>query len=150
HYFSAGRTVVDFGCGDGATALGVAHSAEAKVTGIDLYRTFGHLPSLARANLGSDHLPRNLAFEQNFLGVPLPLATGSVDLIYSGSVFEPLADVDGTLSEFSRVVRPGGAIFIQIEPLFFGPFGSHMQRLVAEPWAHLLYDEHEFIAMLEG
>jgi hypothetical protein len=25
-YFSRGKNIVDFGCGDGATALGIAHS----------------------------------------------------------------------------------------------------------------------------
>ncbi|HEX6633791.1 MAG TPA: class I SAM-dependent methyltransferase [Usitatibacter sp.] len=149
-YFSPGKTIVDFGCGDGATALGIAHSSEANVIGVDLYRSFEHLPALAAQNLGADPLPGNLAFEQNTLGAPLPLATQSIDLAYSWSVFEHLADVRGTLSEFARVVRPGGAIFIQIEPLFFGPFGSHMQRLIDEPWAHLAHDESEFIAMLQA
>jgi SAM-dependent methyltransferase len=149
-YFSPGKAIVDFGCGDGATALGIAHSTEANVIGMDLYRSFEHLPALAAQNLGGDGIPGNLAFEQNTLGEPLPLATQSVDLVYSWSVFEHLADVRGTLSEFARVVRPGGAIFIQIEPLFFGPFGSHMQRLVDEPWAHLAHDEGEFIAMLQA
>jgi 2-polyprenyl-3-methyl-5-hydroxy-6-metoxy-1,4-benzoquinol methylase len=149
-YFAAGKTVVDFGCGDGATTLGIAHSVQARIIGIDLHRTFEHLPDLAKQNLGAAELPSWLTFEQNTLGAPLPLGPESVDLIYSWSVFEHVADVKGMLSEFARVVRPGGAIFIQIEPLFFGPFGSHMQRLVNEPWAHILHAEPEFIAMLEA
>jgi ubiquinone/menaquinone biosynthesis C-methylase UbiE len=120
------------------------------VIGVDLYRSFEHLAALAAQNLGGDKIPGNLAFEQNTLGERLPIATQSVDLVYSWSVFEHLADVRGTLSEFARIVRAGGAIFIQIEPLFFGPFGSHMQRLVDEPWAHLAHDESEFVAMLQA
>ena len=101
-------------------------------------------------NLGLSDLPGNIAFEQNTLDAPLPFSTDSVDLIFSWSVFEHLADVHATLSEFFRITRRGGAIFIQIEPLFFAPFGSHLQRLVNEPWAHLKYTEDEFIRMAES
>jgi SAM-dependent methyltransferase len=115
--------------------------------GVDLYKTYARLPELARKSLGLESLPANLAFEQTTLGAPLPFATGSVDLVYSWSVFEHLADVEGTLCEFERIVRRGGRIFIQIEPLYHGPFGSHLQRLVQEPWAHLLHDEEEFLRL---
>ena len=39
-YFSEGRAVVDFGCGDGATTLGVANAVQADVVGVDLFKTF--------------------------------------------------------------------------------------------------------------
>lgn len=149
-YFRRGRTVLDFGCGDGATALGVAHRAEASIVGVDLFKTFLHLPQLSKRTLGTAELPPNLAFAQNTLGEPLPFAADSVDLIFSWSVFEHLADVKGTLHEFSRITRRGGAIFIQIEPLYFSPFGSHLQRLIREPWAHLIYGEDEFAEMVRS
>jgi ubiquinone/menaquinone biosynthesis C-methylase UbiE len=149
-YFRKGRTVLDFGCGDGATTLGVAHGVEASIVGVDLFKTYLRLPELAKHNLGIEELPGNIAFVQNTLGAPFPFTADSVDLIFSWSVFEHLADVKGTLSEFSRITRPGGAIFIQIEPLYFSPFGSHLQRLVKEPWAHLIHDEDEFAGMVQS
>lgn len=143
--FAKGRTVVDFGCGDGATTLGVASHVEAEVIGIDLYLTFLHLADLAQKNLGTRALPANLAFRQTRLGEPLPLADASVDLVYSWSVFEHVADVPGVLADLARITKPGGVLFIQVEPLFHGPYGSHLQRLVAEPWAHLRHGEEEFL-----
>lgn len=143
--FAKGRTAVDFGCGDGATTLGVASRIEAEVIGLDLYLTFRHLPDLAQRNLGTRDLPSNLAFRQNRLGEALPLAGASVDLVYSWSVFEHVADVPGVLAELARITKPGGVLFIQVEPLFHGPYGSHLQRLVDEPWAHLLHGEEEFL-----
>ena len=143
--FAKGRTAVDFGCGDGATTLGVASRVDAEVIGLDLYLTFLHLPDLARKNLGTQVLPSNLSFRQTRLGEPLPLVDGSVDLVYSWSVFEHVADVPGVLAELARITKPGGVLFIQVEPLFHGPYGSHLQRLVDEPWAHLRHGEEEFM-----
>jgi SAM-dependent methyltransferase len=143
--FANGRTAVDFGCGDGATTLGVASRVEAEVIGLDLYLTFLHLPDLAQKNLGARGLPWNLSFRQNRLGEPLPLADASVDLVYSWSVFEHVADVPGVLAELARITKPGGVLFIQVEPLFYGPYGSHLRRLVDEPWAHLRLGEEEFL-----
>jgi ubiquinone/menaquinone biosynthesis C-methylase UbiE len=140
-----GRIAVDFGCGDGATTLGVASRVQAEVIGLDLYLTFLHLPDLAQRNLGVRELPPNLAFRQNRLGEPLPLAEASVDLVYSWSVFEHVADVPGVLAELARITKPGGLLLIQVEPLFYGPYGSHLQRLVDEPWAHLRLGEDEFL-----
>jgi ubiquinone/menaquinone biosynthesis C-methylase UbiE len=130
-----GRFVVDFGCGDGATALGFATKAQATVIGIDLFRSFDRLPDLARSNLGTQFLPPNLSFRQNTTGA------------YSWSVFEHLADVRGVLSELRRILKPDGALFIQIEPLFHSPYGAHLRRLVDEPWAHLLRSEEEYLAL---
>lgn len=143
--FAKGRVTVDFGCGDGATTLGVASHVEAHVIGLDLHLTFLQLPDLALKNLGTQALPPNLAFRQCHLGEPLPVADASVDLVYSWSVFEHVADVPGVLAELARITRPGGVLFIQVEPLFYGPHGSHLQRLVDEPWAHLRHGEEEFL-----
>lgn len=142
-----GRRVVDFGCGDGATSLGVASSIEADVVGVDLYKTYLQLPDLTQKNLGTRALPRSLSFVQTELGQPMPFADGSVDLIYSWSVFEHVADVKGVLAELGRIAKPGARLFIQVEPLYYGPYGSHLQRLVDEPWAHLRYGEEEFLRM---
>jgi ubiquinone/menaquinone biosynthesis C-methylase UbiE len=146
-YVQRGRSVVDFGCGDGVATLGMASRVAAKLCGVDLYTTFNHLPAYAQKNLGTASIPANLSFVETKLGEPLPFSGRSVDLIYSWSVFEHVADVPGVLAEMHRVARPGAALFIQVEPLFFGPFGSHLQRLVDQPWAHLLHEEREFLEM---
>jgi ubiquinone/menaquinone biosynthesis C-methylase UbiE len=146
--FSATNQIVDFGCGDGAATLGMAERAEACVTGLDLYRTFAHLPNVMQQNLGRSQAPANLRFIQNELGRPLPVGDNFADLIYSWSVFEHLADVSGALSEFYRISKPNGVLFIQIDPLYYSPFGSHLQRLVGEPWAHLRYDEQDYLKMI--
>jgi ubiquinone/menaquinone biosynthesis C-methylase UbiE len=144
---AAGRRIVDFGCGDGIAALGVASRIEGLVTGIDLYRTYARLPEYIAKNLGERPLPANLSFLQNELGKALPLDDSTVDLVYSWSVFEHVANVPGILAELHRILKPGAALFIQVDPLYYSPFGSHLQRLVDEPWAHLLFSEDEYLRM---
>jgi SAM-dependent methyltransferase len=147
HVLSSGQRAVDFGCGDGITACGVASRTAADIFGVDLYRTFGQLPSFLEKNLGAPALPGNLHFRQNEAGQPLPFPDAFADLVYSWSVFEHLSDASQVLGELGRILKPGATLFIQVEPLFYSPFGSHLQRLVAEPWAHLLHPEEEYLGI---
>lgn len=71
-------------------------------------------------------------------------ATGSFDLVYSSACFEHLPDVDGTLAEIDRVLKPGGTAEIEVH-LFAGMTGGHEPELYnhcAPPpgfplWGHL-------------
>lgn len=146
HCLARGRRVLDFGCGDGAATLGLALRAEADVLGLDLMRAFDQLPELARRNLGRS-LPGNLSFVVAKEGAALPVPAGSIDLAFSWSVFEHASDPRGSLESLHRVIKAGGFLFIQVDPLFYSPFGSHLQRLVKTPWAHLGMGESQFLEM---
>jgi SAM-dependent methyltransferase len=139
--------IVDFGCGDGATALGVATGSDASVTGLDLYKTFVHLRDMSGQNLGIPDLPESLSFVQNELGQPLPLPDEFADAVYSWSVFEHVVNPREALAELHRITKPEGALLVQIEPLYYSPYGSHLRRLIDEPWGHLLHPEIEYLRM---
>jgi SAM-dependent methyltransferase len=130
--------ILDFGCGDGITALGLTRFGVGTVVGVDINASFRHLPGLAAANCGMDALPGTLSFVRVAPDCALPFADGSFDAAYSWSVFEHLHDVGAALAAVRRVLRPGGHCLIQIDPLYYSPFGSHLQRLVPTPWGHLL------------
>ena len=147
---SSGRRVVDFGCGDGITAFGMASRIGADVFGVDLHPTYLQLPAWLEKSLGTGRLPPNLHFRQNVLGERLPFPDEFADLAYSWSVFEHLSDVPGILGELHRLLKPKALLFLQIDPLYASAYGSHLQRLVDEPWAHLLYDEAEYLRMAEA
>lgn len=53
-------------------------------------------------------------------GSRLPLATASVDLVFSSSVFEHVRDLDGALREIDRVLKPGGRLAAVV------PFAIHV------------------------
>jgi len=137
--------VFDFGCGDGIMALGVSRSVLGSVTGLDITQAFSSLSQKALQTLHLDQFPSSLQFKQIEAGKPLPFADNHFDGGYSWSVFEHVATIDAALAEVHRVLKPSAVFFLQIEPFYYSPFGSHLQRLIDEPWAHLLVDEDVYL-----
>ena len=133
-------SLLDFGCGDGITDLGLALKTPCRsVLGVDLHDSFATLGELARTEIALDELPPNLRFRR-IDGKTIPLASRSLDAIVSWSVFEhvEMRDLRDIAREFRRILRPGGIVFLQICPLYHSPFGSHLDRMLPEPWIHLL------------
>lgn len=75
----------------------------------------------------------------------LPFADESFDAVFSFNGLEHFGDVDGALREMSRVLRPGGVMFVHAEPLFYSCAGSHLYELLPIPWGHLFGDADELI-----
>jgi len=129
------------------TSLGVSKKAEPTyLLGVDITDAFQGLSTLAVDKLGQGDIPCNLHFKKVMPGESLDVK--DLDGIYSWSVFEHIdrAFLYPIITDFYRQLRSGGVLFIQIEPLYFSPFGSHLQRLVSEPWAHLRYDQESLRA----
>ena len=139
-----GAHLLDFGCGDGITTLSVAlQSPVARVVGVDITSAFDLLGAIAESELGLEALPANVEFRKIKNGTTLDLAP--IDGVFSWSAFEHIdrAQLSPIASDLFRTLEPGGLAFIQIEPLYHSAFGSHLQRLVDEPWVHLLRSEEE-------
>jgi SAM-dependent methyltransferase len=92
-----GRRVLDAGCGPGMQAAALAEQG-ADVTGIDLSE---ELLAIARTRSAATFLRHDLTR-------PLPFADGAFDLVLSSLVMHYLEDWVPTLSEFHRVLGPGG------------------------------------------
>ena len=134
--------LLDFGCGDGITDLGIKlRFKPLTVTGIDIRQNFNLLSAAAQTQLGLRKLPHNLNFIQVAPGSRLA-GKWQVDAIYSWSVFEHVERdlLREIITDLYELLPPGGWFFLQIEPLFYSPFGSHLGRFVELPWAHLLLD----------
>jgi SAM-dependent methyltransferase len=142
--------VLDFGCGDGITALGLSGLGVGSVVGVDVNDSFKHLGELAKANCGLSVLPENLRFVRVSSDCALPFADGTFDAVYTWSVFEHLPDVPRAMAALGRVLVPGGRLLIQIDPLYYSPFGSHLRRLVDIPWGHLLESTTAYVARAEA
>ncbi|MBK6652043.1 MAG: class I SAM-dependent methyltransferase [Betaproteobacteria bacterium] len=132
---------LDFGCGDGITALGLIlrHQAR-KFTGVDISQTHKGLGKLAKAQIGLERLPRELTFQRIQAGEKFHLSE-PCDLVITWSTFEhiELPYMAGVLDNIRRALNPDGMFFLQINPLYFSPFGSHLSRFNLPPWAHLLW-----------
>ena len=134
---------MDCGCGGGITTLGVAlRQPHALVHGVDIGEKFHQLPELAREQLQLHDLPGNLHFHR--IEPQQILANDfSLDAVFTWSVFEhiPQEQIPGILADLHASLVPGGVLFLQIEPLYYSPWGSHLRRFVETPWAHLLWPD---------
>jgi len=150
HLSLDGARILDFGCGEGVTALGMAlRHRPALVLGCDISREVEHCPDIARRQLGLDALPPHLILRHTQPGKLMPEAL-DLDLVYAWSVFEHVSQdiFDMMLRKLYRRLRPGGWLFIQIAPLYYSSQGSHMQSRIPEPWAHLRMQQNLFVDRL--
>lgn len=138
--------LLNFGCGDGITdlALVLRYGATA-IHGVDIRREYAKLPRIAREQLGMARIPAALTFETITPSAPLAGRHGGMDAIMSWSTFEHVQrdQLLPILRDLHACLRPGGVFFLQIEPLFYSPFGSHLRRYIDAPWQHLRVPEDE-------
>lgn len=121
----AALRVLDAGCGDGAYANALAATGQAEVTAVDL---FEQVPSLSPA---VTYLRASVD--------ALPFPDGSFDVVYSMSVIYYLEDPSAALSEFHRVLRPGGRLLFtaHTDYSFYTLLRRFRRRFNAPRWPHL-------------
>jgi SAM-dependent methyltransferase len=148
----AGRAIMDFGCGEATTAVGLAlrHGA-GRVVGIEIGPDPERCAGLAAEQLGLDLLPANLFLHRVRPG-DLHDPADRFDVIYSWSVFEHVEQslLPGTLAMLRAALNPGGVMLIQIAPLYYSANGSHLMPWVAEPWGHLINQANVYLDKLSA
>lgn len=159
------RRLLDLGCGDASNCLLFAQHG-ARVDGIDLHPSLlGDEAKDKRARRFAAHLtgassPGN--FESVLGQLPLHLqcmdatrmsfADNTFDFVMSRSAMEHVRPLEKTLSEIVRVTRPGGLIYLSIDP-FYWVRGCHKRGVVDIPWAHArltLAEFRRFVTAREG
>ena len=136
--------ILDFGCGEGVMAKGVARVAR-EVHGVDLSPQFWRLEQRVAEAIGEPNgLP---AVDLRVVDAlkPLPYPDGAFDAAFAWSVFEHVDDVPRALREIHRVLRPGGAFFLTINPLYYSARGDHLWNVLDEPWIHLRLSQEELL-----
>ncbi len=136
--------VLDVGCGDGVTDLGIAlRYGPKELIGIDPFKGFERLPQiLADHHLGHMAMPKNLKFMAED-GNALPFADNSFDALISwGSVEHMAGGYDRALNEMRRVLKPDGLLFIA-PGLFYSNIGHHLGEFSTEPFFHLTHTHDE-------
>jgi phosphoethanolamine N-methyltransferase len=101
---TAGKRILDIGCGIGGPAMEMARTHGAQVTGIDL-----EAPLIERATASATK--SGLHEQCEFLCVqpgPLPFSDGSFDFVVSSGAVTQTDDKASMFSEILRVLRPGG------------------------------------------
>lgn len=77
----------------------------------------------------------------------IPLDDSSVDIAVSHSVLEHVEDLDKTLREIDRILRPKGWLYLTVCPLYYSSYGAHLNRdgRRLENWEHLNASSEHFL-----
>lgn len=128
------KEVFDVGCGYGGRAVRYAELGAKRVVGCELFEhccqqagQFAKLKGLT----GLDFIVA--------AGESLPFPNNSFEIITSNDVFEHVANVEDTLRECVRVLRPEGTLYAVFPP-FYHPTGAHLNDFISwMPWANVLF-----------
>lgn len=154
HNKKSNISLLDFGCGDGIMSLGLKlrHPINS-LCGVDLHNSNSFLAETAKTQIGLQNLPSKLEFITIDPNISLfESVQRRFDYVYSWSVFEhiEIEFIPKILKEIKETIANQGAFFIQIEPLYYSPFGSHLGGVIKESWAHLLLTEEELSKSVYG
>lgn len=88
--------------------------------------------------------PQAAASGAHFAGMDaarLGFADDSFDLVFSYNSFEHFPEPDVVLQEATRVVRPGGYIYLNFGPLWLSARGAHQFQTISVPYVECLFSK---------
>ncbi len=121
----AGAAILEVACGDGMVSAALS--------------SYGHHTTLIDLEDWRDSRAKGLAFNVHNMANALPHDNSSFDVAFSYNSFEHIPDPEFALSEMLRVVRPGGFVFLDFDPLFASAWGLHAWRTLKMPYAQFLF-----------
>ena len=107
---AAGQMVMDYGCGPGWLAIEIARrvGASGRVHAVDLNAEF---LKRAERNAAAEGLRERITF-QRLRDERVALGDRLLDRVVTKNVLEYVTDLDETLRELRRVLRPGGLLHV--------------------------------------
>ena len=133
----AGKTIVDFGCGEGDDAIEMARGGAQRVIGLEIRED---LLQTARRKALEAGVQDICSFASS---------TGELaDTIVSVDAFEHFTDPAGILQVMNTLLRPDGEVLISFGPTWYHPLGGHLFSVF--PWAHLIFSEKALIRWRSG
>jgi SAM-dependent methyltransferase len=115
-----GKRCLDGGCGSGRYSVALAMHGAGEIIAVDVSET-----GLAEAQHRAAAFPQ-IKF-QNASVLALPFPDASFDFVWSAGVIHHTADFDKALNELTRVLRPGGKLFL----LIYGAGGLRWKAIKA-------------------
>ncbi|HVY32911.1 MAG TPA: class I SAM-dependent methyltransferase [Caulobacteraceae bacterium] len=139
-----GKDVLEVGSGLGFLTADIALAGAKSVLGVDIWEP--------RVAFGARKLAERFPHLTNakFSSTPTDKMEGHdrFDVIVSQNTFEHIADIEGVLASFERLLKPGGVAYLGFSPLYHSPFGDHgeLRAPARLPWLHLLAGRKRVIA----
>jgi ubiquinone/menaquinone biosynthesis C-methylase UbiE len=105
-----GQSVLDFGCGPGWLALELARRVgpSGHVHALDVNQAF---LERAAAHVAAEDLQGRVSFH-HVAGERIPLDDRTLDRVVTKNVLEYVSDLEATLVEMRRVLKPGGRLHV--------------------------------------
>ena len=130
------KKVVDFGCGLGSQAIAMAKEGADYVLGIDTNQSaIEHCRELA-SDLSLDS---KVEFWEGITDGN----KGKFDIVVSRNSMEHFTEPESIITDMKSLLsnKGGEVIFITFGPLWFSPYGSHMNFFTKIPWVNILFSE---------
>ncbi len=123
-----GKTVLDYGCGDGDEAIEIAQNGAHLVIGLDVRESVLYRASEKAASQGL----QNIQFVR---AVPHETA----DIVVCLDAFEHFDSPGDELRHMHGLLKPAGRLVGSFGPAWYHPLGGH--AFSPFPWSHLLLNE---------
>ncbi len=127
-----GADVLELGCGDGLICA-LMNENGSKSAAIDVDNSLFD-------QYATDRDVKYYTMDAEKLTFP----DSSFDFIFSHNGFEHFGDPAAVLNECKRVLRPGGIMYFQFNPMYYSPFGYHAYKSIAIPYMHILFSQKDF------
>jgi SAM-dependent methyltransferase len=140
----SGDVILDLGSGYGGRTIAFQRLTGARALGLDVSDKMAATATRFARSEGIE--------EAHFMaGVAeaLPLASGTVDVIFSYDVLEHVQNPETCLRECWRVLRPGGRLLLVFPP-YYHPTGSHLEGYVSHvPYANAIFPSKVLVAAVD-
>lgn len=129
----AGKNVLDFGCAEGEQSRAMIAAGARSVHGLDINSPAVRVAIARSAGIAgisfSDQMPANASY----------------DVILSQNSFEHFVHAEAILKQMYEALAPDGRVYVTFGPMWFSPWGAHVEFFCRLPWVHLFFSEKTIV-----
>jgi SAM-dependent methyltransferase len=137
-----GKTVVDFGSGEGYEMIELANHGARQVIGVEPWPKW-IASAKERLAASAESVSSKCEVVERW-----DESRPKVDVIISIDSFEHYEDPAAILELMCRMLKPDGFVLVAFGPPWYHPYGGHLFSVF--PWAHLIFSERAMVNWRTG